>query len=123
MISMSRDRKADIHARLLAWGEAVAGGVGAPASSGCWLVSVRGTDYGTCDLWSPAVEEMERAVGRLPDDERRVVREMYTVFDATVDQHCRVLAMSSSRMYRLRESAWALLHKTLTEFRYARDAG
>lgn len=114
---LSDDRKADVHARLLAWGEAVAGGVGAPASSGCWLASVRGTDYGTCDLWSPAVEEMERAVGRLPDDERRVVREMYTVFDATVDQHCRALAMSSSRMYRLRDSALVMLYRLLREFR------
>lgn len=114
---LSNDRKAEVHSRLLEWADAVVGGIGSPASSGCWLASVRGTDYGTCDLWSPAVEEMERAVGRLPEDERRVVREMYTVLDSTVEQHCRALGMSSSRMYRLRDSALVLLHKLLREFR------
>jgi len=117
-MTMNKERKADIHSRLLIWGEAATGGVGLASSGNLLgaLVSVDG-DRGSRVLWSAEVEEIERAVCLLPDDERAVIKEFYTVLDSTVVQHCRALGMSSSKAYRLRDSAFSKLNITLAEFR------
>ncbi len=117
-MALRKDQKDEVHARLLAWGEAAAGGVGLASSGNLLGVLISGDgDRGSRVLWSAEVEEIERAVCRLPEDERAVIKEFYTVLDSTVVQHCRALGMSSSKAYRLRDSAFSKLNITLAEFR------
>lgn len=117
-MALRKDQKDEVHARLIAWGEAAAGGVA--VMPGCSaLVTMVPNDGGRGGrvLWSVDVDEVEHAVCRLPEDERAVIKEFYTVLDATVAQHCRALGMSSSRAYRLRDSAIVRIAKTLQDFR------
>ncbi len=117
-MTMSKERRADIHARLVAWGEAAAGGVAVmPGCSALATMVPNDTGCAGRVLWSVDVDEVEYAVCCLPEDERAVIKEFYTVLDATVAQHCRALGMSSSRAYRLRDSAIVRIAKSLQDFR------
>lgn len=114
---LSKNRKSHINSLLVMWGEAVAGGLSGMPSMSRMMLSGLSESFGTRELWSANVEEIERAVCALPDDERAVVVELYTAIDATVEQHCRALGMSSSKLYRTRDSAIGRISSMLREWR------
>tara|TARA_B100000953_G_scaffold189821_1_gene156356 strand:- start:325 stop:696 length:372 start_codon:yes stop_codon:yes gene_type:complete len=110
-MQLRKDQKELVDGRLWLWARAVSGGPGVVGTLGnASMMAGEPNEFGTRDLWSPEVEEVEQAVRGLGDPERDVIKEHYLRMDATVAQSCRHLGISSSEYYRRRDTAIALIY-------------
>ena len=102
---ISEVRKEETISRLVVWGCAVAGGLSDYARISR-MVRVSCSDgYSSSIPICPEVELTERAVCALTTDLRAVLKEHYTVLDATLEQRLKALGVSKSTYYRLHDQA------------------